>query len=53
MCFEQTLVGNREFYQQDKEGWRAWCEENDTTILRDFDKDLPAMSRENQRYFGD
>lgn len=53
MCFEQMLVGNWEFYQDDKEGWRAWCEENYTAILRDFDKDLPTMSRENQRYFGD
>ena len=53
MCFEQMLVGDWEFYHQEKEGWRAWCEENYTAIFRDFDKDLPTMSRENQRYFGD
>lgn len=53
MCFEQMLVGDWEFYHQEKEGWRVWCEENVTAIFRDFDKDLPTMSRENQRYFGD
>ncbi len=53
MCFEQTLVGNREFYQQDKDGWRLWCQENHKVILWDFDRDLPSMSQKNQRYFGD
>lgn len=53
MCFEQVLVGDWEFYQQDKGGWRAWCRKNHTEILQNFDRDLPVMSRGNQRYFGD
>ena len=26
MCFEQKLVGDEQFYQQDKNGWREWCD---------------------------
>lgn len=53
MYFQQELVGDEEFYQQDKNGWRAWCSTHFAQIAEDFDQDLPAMTRANQRYFGD
>lgn len=53
MYFQQELVGDEEFYQQDKNGWQAWCGTHFAQIAEDFDQDLPAMTRANQRYFGD
>ncbi len=53
MVFEQELVGDRDFYQQDVNGWKDWCEENYTNILASFVRDLQTMSPEDQRYFGD
>ena len=53
MVFEQTLVGDPEFYHQDRDGWKAWCDGHFSQIRRDFDRDLPSMTRANQRYFGD
>lgn len=53
MYFEQTLKGDYHFYHQDKDGWTAWCETHFPQILADFNHDLPAMTRQNQRYFGD
>ncbi len=53
MYFEQELAGDDQFYQQDKNGWRAWCSSHFAQIAEDFDRDLPAMTRANQRYFGD
>ena len=53
MVFEQTLVGDPDFYHQDKDGWKAWCDAHFAQIRRDFDRDLPSMTRANQRYFGD
>ena len=53
MCFEQDLAGNSRWFHQDSGGWLAWCEANLFQILADFDRDLPAMTRQNQRYFGD
>lgn len=53
MYFEQVLVGDMQFYHQNKNGWLAWCETHYLHILRDFSHDLPAMNRQNQRYFGD
>lgn len=53
MCFEQDLVGDSRWFHQDSGGWLAWCEAHFSEILADFDRDLPAMTRQNQRYFGD
>lgn len=53
MYFEQELVGDKNFYHQDKDGWKSWCDEHFEQILTDFNADLPEMSYSNQRYFGD
>lgn len=53
MCFEQDLMGDPRRFHQDHNGWLTWCEERFPHILADFDRDLPAMTRQNQRYFGD
>lgn len=53
MCFEQEMVGDPDFFQQDQGGWQDWCREHFPSILEDFDRDLPGMDRFQQRYFGD
>jgi len=53
MLFEQKLVMDEDFFNQDTDGWLRWCEENKKTIKKDFNEDLPAMSHDSQRYFGD
>lgn len=53
MYFEQVLVGDTDYYHQDKNGWKAWCDEHFAQIVHDFDSDLPTMSQFSQRYFGD
>lgn len=53
MCFEQIIIGDPEFYHQDKNGWRSWCDNNFEQIKSDFAKDLKTMSFADQRYFGD
>lgn len=53
MYFEQALVENFDFFHQDRDGWKDWCEENLPQIKADFAADLDTMTFENQRYFGD
>lgn len=53
MYFEQALVGDFQFYHEDKDGWKAWCDANFDRIKQDFAADLPTMGFANQRYFGD
>lgn len=53
MYFEQVLVGDTNYFHQNKNGWLDWCEENFHQIVTDFNSDLPSMTRFNQRYFGD
>lgn len=53
MYFEQVLVNDLNYYHQDKNGWRNWCENHFQQILLDFNADLSTMSKINQRYFGD
>ena len=53
MYFEQLLVGNTNYYHQDKDGWLAWCDAHLEQIATDFYCDLPTMTRADQRYFGD
>lgn len=53
MHFEQLLVGDADYFHQDKDGWAAWCGANLARIKADFLRDLDGMRRDNQRYFGD
>lgn len=52
MYFEQALVGDFDFFHQGSE-WKKWCDDHFEQILTDFDRDLPAITRFDQRYFGD
>lgn len=51
--FEQVLINDFSYYQQNKNGWLNWCETHFQQILTDFRFDMSTMSRFNQRYFGD
>lgn len=53
MYFEQVLVDNPDYYHQDKNGWKAWCDAHFEEIKVDFNHDLKTMTTANQRYFGD
>ena len=53
MVFEQKVVGNDEYYHQDKNGWKSWCDCNIKMIKQSFYEDLVTMTNKNQRYFGD
>ena len=53
MYFEQILVNDFNYYHQDKNGWLEWCDNHFSEILADFRNDLSAMTKGNQRYFGD
>ena len=53
MYFEQILVNDFNYYHQDKNGWLEWCDNHLGEILADFYNDLEAMTKCNQRYFGD
>lgn len=53
MVFEQELVGDPEYYHQDKDGWKGWCDGHFEEIKADFTRDLTTMTRADQRYFGD
>lgn len=53
MVFEQEIVGNPEFYQQDANGWKQWCDSNFELIRDSFNRDIYIMDHKNQRYFGD
>ena len=53
MYFEQVLVGDLNYFHQDVDGWKAWCDDNFLQIKTDFCNDLDIMTGQNQRYFGD
>lgn len=53
MYFEQTLVGDPDYYHQDRDGWKQWCEDHFEEIKADFYRDLQTMTSANQRHFGD
>ena len=53
MYFELLLMNDLSYYHQNKDGWKNWCDAHFQQILMDFQADLPAMTRFNQRYFGD
>ena len=53
MYFEQTLIADYEYYHQDKNDWKAWCDNHIKQIILDLSNDLNLMTFDNQRYFGD
>ena len=53
MTFEQEIIGDSNYYHQDKNGWKDWCDNNYEFIIKSFFADIKTMTRENQRYFGD
>lgn len=53
MIFEQDLIGDSDFYQQDINGWKSWCDSNFELIRDSFNCDIYSMDHSNQRYFGD
>lgn len=53
MVFEQEVAYDRDYYHQDRKGWKNWCEQNAERIRISFYDDLKTMTQENQRYFGD
>ena len=53
MVFEQTLADDAGYYHQDKDGWKAWCDEHFEDIKADFHRDLDSITSADQRWFGD
>lgn len=53
MHFEQMLIGDLEFYHQDKGGWKTFMDAHFEELKRDFYHDLHTMDSRTQRYFGD
>lgn len=53
MIFEQEIIGDSDYYHQDKNGWGNWCNMNLPAIVHDFSMDQYSMTRDTQRYFGD
>lgn len=53
MYFEQRLCGGDEYFHQDAEGWKSWCDEHLQQIRCDFEAGLDTMNFENQCWFGD
>ncbi|SFQ44258.1 hypothetical protein SAMN02910358_02146 [Lachnospiraceae bacterium XBB1006] len=53
MVFEQELVGDANYFHQDKDGWKNWCDDHVCEIAEAFANDRNTMTSENQRYFGD
>ena len=53
MYFEQALVGDFDYYHQDRDGWKEWCDRHFQQIKTDFAGDLKSMTFAGQRYFGD
>ena len=53
MVFEQEIVGDAEYFHQDRNGWKEWCDKNIELIKNSFFRDLGEMTQESQHYFGD
>lgn len=53
MVFEQELVGDPEYFHQNHNGWKQWCDQHADLIKESFSIDMNSMTQENQRYFGD
>lgn len=53
MVFEQEILNDNDYYHQNKDGWKDWCDQNIRRITADFTLDYQTMTETNQRYFGD
>ena len=53
MTFEQKIIGCDEYFHQNKNGWKDWCDCHSKLIKQSFNRDLRTMTKTNQRYFGD
>lgn len=53
MVFEQEVAGQPDTFHQYDAGWKAWCDDHFSEILRDFNADLPTLTFAAQRWFGD
>lgn len=53
MYFEQLLIDNPNFYHQDTNGWKDWCDSHFEQLLTDFNHDISTVTRYTQKYFGD
>jgi len=53
MHFEQLLVGDPDFFHQDENGWKAWCDRHLAQIARDFEAERHITEPQKQRFFGD
>ena len=51
MVFEQTILNDKNYYHQDKKGWKVYLKQNFEMVKNDFALDLQNMA--NDRYFGD
>lgn len=41
------------YFHQDADGWKKWCDDHLEEIKSDFNRDLETMTLTDQRYFGD
>ena len=53
MVFEQEIAGDPDYFHQDTNGWKDWCDRHAGQIRESFRSDLETMTQANQRYFGD
>lgn len=53
MYFEQRFRGGSEYFHQDTDGWKNWCDANLEQIKADFEAGLDTMSFDTQCWFGD
>ena len=53
MYFEELLIGDLDYFHQDKNGWSNYMREHLEDLKRDFYFDLDKMNDSDQRYFGD
>ena len=53
MVFEQETLGDPDCFHQYDGAWKSWCAGHLSQIAASFSDNLPDMTYENQRYFGD
>lgn len=53
MVFEQDALGDPDFFHQDKNGWKRWCDSRRAWIASRFAAALPSMTAQTQNFFGD
>lgn len=52
MHVEQLIYGDMNFYHQDKNGWRGWCEQRKTRLFSEYLKRVKNDEKVDQ-FFGD